>query len=127
MTIRLLFAGLISLVAYAAATLLSLGLFVENVPLLWMVVLFSAAFGLGTQPPINNYLSGMSSIFEDTLRMGKKIELPGTVAVAGVLENFGLRVTSIKALSGELLAIPDGEIRTVRNFSRGNFSWQITP
>ena len=69
-----------------------------------------------------DYLDGLSFIFEDTFAVGEKIELPGITAVEGMIERINLRTTSVRAPSGELYVVPNGEIRTVRNFSRGKFS-----
>ena len=49
-TLRSLIASTISFVAFAAATLASLSLFVSVNTLIWMIGLFSAAFGLGARP-----------------------------------------------------------------------------
>ncbi|MGD9092316.1 MAG: mechanosensitive ion channel, partial [Anaerolineales bacterium] len=121
-TIQSLIAGFISLIAFITATILSLGLFVDSTTLVWMVGLFSAAFGLGARPLISDYLQGISFIFEDTFTVGEKIELPGSPPVQGVIEAISLWSTSFRAPSGELFVVPNGEIRTVRNFSRGKFS-----
>ena len=121
-TIQSLIASAIRLAAFITAALLSIGLFVDSNTLIWMVGLFSAAFGLGARPLISDYLAGISFIFEDTFSVGEKTELPGPVHVEGVVEAISLRTTSIRATSGELFVVPNGEIRTVRNFSRGKFS-----
>lgn len=121
-TIQSLLASAISLVSFLTAILLSVGLFVEPDTLVWMVGLFSAAFGLGARPLIGDYLAGVSFIFEDTFSVGEKVELPGTNPVEGVIEAISLRTTSFRANSGELYVVPNGEIRTIRNFSRGKFS-----
>ena len=121
-TIQSLITSAISLFAFVTAALLSIGLFVEPNTLIWMVGLFSAAFGLGARPLISDYLAGISFIFEDTFAVGEKVELPGIHAVEGVIEAISLRITSIRAPSGELYVVPNGEIRTVRNYSRGKFS-----
>jgi moderate conductance mechanosensitive channel len=71
---------------------------------------------------ISDYLAGISFIFEDTYSVGEKTELYGVIPVEGVVEAISLRTTSIRASSGELFVVPNGEIRTVRNFSRGKFS-----
>ncbi|MBK6325033.1 MAG: mechanosensitive ion channel family protein [Chloroflexi bacterium] len=42
--------------------------------------------------------------------------------IEGVVEMVNLRTTQIRAPTGELLTVPNGEIRLVRNFSRGRFS-----
>jgi small-conductance mechanosensitive channel len=121
-TIKNLIASAISLIAFVVAALMSIGLFVETDTLVWMVGLFSAAFGLGARPLISDYLAGISFIFEDTFAVGEKIELPGIYPIEGVVEAISLRTTSFRAVPGELYIVPNGEIRTVRNFSRGKFS-----
>ena len=121
-TIQSLIASAIRLAAFITAALLSIGLFVESNTLIWMVGLFSAAFGLGARPLIGDYLAGVSFLFEDTFSVGEKVELPGAVTFEGVVETITLRITSLRANSGELLVVPNGEIRTVRNYSRGKFS-----
>jgi len=121
-TIQSLIVSAISLAAFITAALLSIGLFVDSNTLIWMVGLFSAAFGLGARPLISDYLAGVSFIFEDTFAVGEKIEILGPYPVEGVVEAISLRTTSIRATSGELYVVPNGEIRTVRNYSRGKFS-----
>ena len=121
-TIQSLVASAISLLSFLTALLLSLGLFIGTDTLVWMVGLFSAAFGLGARPLISDYLSGIGFIFEDTFSVGEKVEFPAAYPVEGVIESISLRTTSIRANSGELYVVPNGEIRTIRNFSRGKFS-----
>lgn len=51
--------------------------------------------------------------------MGEKVELLG---VEGVVEAVNLRTTLMRSPTGELFVVPNGEIRLIRNFSRGRFS-----
>jgi small-conductance mechanosensitive channel len=118
-TLRGLIASSISVVAFAAATLASLGQFVDATTLVWMVGLFSAAFGLGARPLISDVLAGINLIFEDAFAVGEKVEVLG---VEGVIEEVNLRTTWVRAPTGELYIVPNGEVRVVRNFSRGRFS-----
>ncbi len=106
-------------IAYLIALLASIGLFVDVSTLAWTVGLFSAAFGLGARPIISDILTGIGFIFEDTFSVGEKVEV---LDIEGVIEEINLRTTLIRAPSGELYVIPNGEIRTIRNFSRGRFS-----
>ncbi len=108
-----------TLVAYLLALLASIGIFVDISTLVWVVGLFSAAFGLGARPIISDVLTGIGFIFEDTFSVGEKVEV---LEIEGVIEAINLRTTLIRAPSGELYVIPNGEIRTIRNFSRGRFS-----
>lgn len=118
-TLQSLIASAISFVAFTAATLVSMGQFVPMDTLVWVVGLFSAAFGLGARPLISDVLSGLSLIFEDTFAVGEKVEMLG---VEGIVEAINLRTTWIRSPTGELYIVPNGEVRVVRNFSRGSFS-----
>ncbi len=118
-TLQSLFASAISFLAFFAAIIASFALFVNLDTLLWVVGLFSAAFGLGARPLISDYMTGISFIFDDTFAVGEKVEILG---VEGVIESIDLRNTWMRAQSGESYVIPNGEIRMVRNYSRGKFS-----
>ncbi|MBN1964534.1 MAG: mechanosensitive ion channel family protein [Anaerolineae bacterium] len=118
-TLRDLFASVLSFVAFLLAFVFALGHFVDATTLVWMVGLFSAAFGLGARPLIADYLTGIGFIFENAFDIGEKVELVG---VEGVVESISLRTTQLRAPTGELYTIPNGEVRVIRNFSRGRFS-----
>lgn len=118
-TLHGLIASAISLLAFIFAIIFSVSRFVDAQTVVWMVGLFSAAFGLGARPLVNDFLAGASFIFEDTYGVGEKVEILG---IEGVIERVTLRVTIMRAPSGELLVVPNGDIRVVRNYSRGRFS-----
>jgi small conductance mechanosensitive channel len=123
-TLRGLVASAITFLAFAAATFASLSMAVQTDTLVWMVGLFSAAFGLGARPLLADFLTGISFMFEDTFDVGEKVELLGPVGggVEGVVEAVNLRTTLIRSPTGESFTVPNGEVRIVRNFSRGRFS-----
>ena len=118
-TLHGLIASAISLLAFVVAVIFGISRFVDAQTVVWMVGLFSAAFGLGARPLVNDFLAGANFIFEDTYGVGEKVEILG---VEGVIERVTLRVTIMRAPSGELLIVPNGDIRVVRNYSRGRFS-----
>lgn len=118
-TLNGLVASAITMAAFALATFFSLSLFVSANTLIWVIGLFSAAFGLGARPLVNDFLSGLSLIFEDTYDVGEKLEVMG---VEGVVEEVNVRTTLLRAPTGELYVVPNGDVRVIRNFSRGRFS-----
>lgn len=118
-TLKSLLASGIGMIAYIMAGIASVGLFVSTDTLVWIVGLFSAAFGLAARPLISDIMTGIGFIFEDTFAVGEKVELLG---VEGVVEAINLRTSLLRSPTGELFVIPNGEIRTIRNFSRGRFS-----
>jgi small-conductance mechanosensitive channel len=118
-TLTSLVASAITFLSVVTAVLLSLSLFVGGETLVWMVGLFAAAFGLGARPLVSDYLTGVGFLFEDTFDVGEKVDILGN---EGVVEAVNLRTTTLRSPSGELFVVPNGEIRIVRNFSRGRFS-----
>ncbi|MDQ4075856.1 MAG: mechanosensitive ion channel family protein [Chloroflexota bacterium] len=81
--------------------------------------LFSAGFGLGARPLVSDYLAGITLLFEYSYAFGEKVEI---MDVIGTVEAVGIRTTVIRADSGELFVVPNGDVRVIRNFSRGTFS-----
>ena len=92
-TLQALLSNVISISAIIVAILLSFALFVSIDTMIWVVGLFSAAFGLGARPFISDYLTGLSFIFEDIYDVGDKIEIPmSPQRVEGVVEHINLRI-----------------------------------
>jgi small-conductance mechanosensitive channel len=106
-------------IVYAVTAILVLSLFVNSAGLFTFLGLFSAAFGLGARPLVQDYISGVIFIFEDQYNVGEKVEIFG---IEGTVIDVNLRTTILRAPSGELFIIPNGEVRVVRNFGRGEFS-----
>jgi len=121
-TLHSLISSAINLVVIILALLASMALFIDLNTLAWVVGLFSTAFGFGARLVIGDYLGGLSFLFEDTFSVGEKIEISGSPTIEGVVETINLRTTMLRSSSGELYIVPNGEIRVVRNFSRGKFS-----
>lgn len=96
---------------------------VERGDLVWIIGLLSAGIGLAARPVLTDYLHGITFIFGDTFAVGEKIHLPGVPGdVEGTVEQVGLRALSVRAQTGELFMVPNGEVRVVRNFGRGHYS-----
>jgi small conductance mechanosensitive channel len=121
MTLQGLLADGISGAVLVAAFLLAL-VRLAGVPaqtMAWAIGLLGAGIGLAARPLISDYLAGIGFVIEDTFSVGEKVRL-GTEE--GVIERVDLRTTQLRAMSGELVTVPNGEIRIVHNFSRGRFS-----
>lgn len=122
-TLEGLVGSLISFLATAVAIIATLSLFVEPSTLLWIVGLFSAAFGLGARGLVSNVLYGASFIFKNTFAIGEKVEMTiGMVKVEGLIEEVNLTNTLVRAPTGELYVVPNGDIGVIRNFNRAPFS-----
>lgn len=81
--------------------------------------LFGAGFGLGVRPLVSDYLAGFTLLFENSYAHGEKVEI---MEVMGTVERVGIRTTLIRGDTGELFVVPNGDVRVIRNFSRGAFS-----
>ncbi len=121
-TTRRLISSFVTIVAFAVATIFSLALFVPAETIVWVIGLFAGGFGIALMPLLRDMFTGITFLFEDTFDVGEKVELLTAGSIEGVVEHVNLRTTSIRARSGELFVVPNGEIRVVRNFSRGHFS-----
>lgn len=118
-TINRLSRDLTRFVIVLTALIAAVALYVDSRGLFTFLGLFSAAFGLGARPLVSDYMSGAVYLFEDLFAIGDKVEVFG---IEGMVEDVRLRTTVLRAPSGELYFIPNGEIRAVRNFARGTFS-----
>jgi small conductance mechanosensitive channel len=114
-----LISSAITVAAFVVATIASLSLFIDTNTLVWVIGLFSAAFGLGARNVVNDLVSGVSLIFADDYDVGEKVEIAG---VEGVIEAVNVRTTLMRSPTGELYVVPNGDVRLIRNFSRGRFS-----
>lgn len=118
-TLKTLSKHLTRAVIFAICTVFILSIFVNTAGLLTFLGLFSAAFGLGARPLVQDYISGAIFVFEDQYNVGEKVEIVG---IEGTVMDVNLRTTILRSPSGELYIIPNGEVRVVRNFGRGEFS-----
>ncbi|NPV87509.1 MAG: mechanosensitive ion channel family protein [Anaerolineae bacterium] len=121
-TLESLLTSAIRTLAFIIAILAAIAQYVELSTLVWVIGLFSAAFGLAARPIISDMLTGVDFIFRDTFAVGEKVMLYVPHEIEGIIETINLSSTCLRAPSGELYTIPNGEIRVVRNFSRGDFS-----
>lgn len=122
-TLQRLYASLITAAAVLLVILGILRIFVEPSQIIWIIGLFSAGFGLGARVLVADLIAGTTYIFSNTFAIGEKVEF--TVAgnkVDGVVEDVNMRSTLVRARSGELFTIPNGEIGVIRNFTRAPFS-----
>jgi moderate conductance mechanosensitive channel len=125
-TLQALTTSLINFFLFLVATALSLSLFVSASTLVWVLGLFSAAFGIAARPIVSDLLSGIGFLFQETFDIGEKVEFILTGSnIQGVIEKVNLTTTIVRAPTGEQYTLPNGEIRVVRNFSRGKFSQTV--
>ncbi|GAB4195038.1 MAG: hypothetical protein OHK0013_00820 [Sandaracinaceae bacterium] len=85
-------------------------------PVLATAGVAGVAIGFGAQAFVRDYLTGFLLLFEDQLRQGEVVRI-GTHA--GLVEEVTLRYVRLRDLEGKVVFIPNGEIKTVENLTRG--------
>lgn len=75
------------------------------------------AFGFGAQSLVKDIVTGFFILLEDQYGVGDYVTIG---SMTGTVEDIGLRVTKLRAYTGELHIIPNGGISIVTNLSRGN-------
>ncbi|MFL5806768.1 MAG: mechanosensitive ion channel family protein [Roseiflexaceae bacterium] len=120
-TLHYLVGSLLNGLAVLVTLLIILAMFVQPSALITALGLLSAGIGIAARPFISDFLGGIVLLFEDQFVLGDKVEI-GDKNVSGVVERVSLRTTHIRGDSGELWIVPNGDVRTIRNFTRGSFS-----
>lgn len=75
------------------------------------------AIGFGAQSLVKDLITGFFILVEDQYSVGEHIQVEG---YEGIVEDLGVRVSKIRDFSGELHIIPNGNISTVTNKTRGS-------
>lgn len=95
-----------------------------NVPVTTLVApatLIGAAIGFGSQRLVQDVLSGFFLLSERQYGYGDMVRIaaPGaTTGVTGAVEELTLRTTMLRTIDGEVVIIPNGEVRQVTNRSK---------
>lgn len=90
---------------------------IPTAPLLATAGLGGLALGFGAQSLVKDIFTGFFILFEDQYGVGDYITIGN---MTGTVEDMGLRITKVRSSNGDLHIIPNGEIKTVTNHSRGN-------
>lgn len=75
------------------------------------------ALGFGAQSLVKDIISGFFILAENQFAVGDVVTIGD---MTGTVEEMELRVTKIRNFNGELYTIPNGEIKTVTNHTKGN-------
>lgn len=74
------------------------------------------AVGFGAQTLVKDCISGFFLILDDVVQVGDVAQIDDKT---GTVERVGLRVTQVRAYSGQLWYLPNGAIEKVGNYHRG--------
>ena len=85
-------------------------------PLLAGAGIVGIAVGFGAQHLIRDFLNGLFILLEDQYNKGDVVKIAG---IAGQVEDITLRRTTLRDLDGLVHSIPNGEITTASNYTKG--------
>jgi small-conductance mechanosensitive channel len=114
--------GLIKSVGRVVVLLLAVFLTLNQVvglntaPLLAGISILGLAVSFGAQSLVKDFIAGTFILIENQFAVGDIIEAGGK---AGVVESMTLRITCLRDLEGTLHIIPNGQIASVSNKTRG--------
>jgi small conductance mechanosensitive channel len=89
---------------------------VDTTPILAGAGILGLAGGLGAQSLVTDVVSGFFILFENWYLVGDIVQIGDSV---GRVEAVSIRHTQVRDEQGRLFIIPNGQIKTVTNFSKG--------
>ena len=102
---------------YFGSVLFMLGVFeIDTTPILAGAGILGLAGGLGAQSLVTDVVSGFFILFENWYLVGDIVQIGDAV---GRVEAVSIRHTQLRDEQGKLFIIPNGQIKTVTNFSKG--------
>jgi moderate conductance mechanosensitive channel len=88
---------------------------IDMAPLLAGAGIIGLAFGFGGQYLIRDIINGVFILIEGQYRINDVVKIGDE---AGLVESVNLRVTRLRDLEGRVIFIPNGEIKTVINYTK---------
>ena len=122
-TAQQLVASLISFTAFTLAAIFAVGQFVSLTSMAVLATVLANAFGFAARDYVGDLLNGLSNLFEDRFDVGDNIEILRVEdEIRGIVEQVNIRTMSLRTRSGQLVIVPQGQVRIIRNFTRGAFT-----
>jgi moderate conductance mechanosensitive channel len=88
---------------------------IEIGPLLASLGVLGLAFGFGAQELVRDFVTGFFILLENHIRIGDVAVINGT---GGLVENIGLRTTTLRDLSGVVHIFQNGKINSLSNMTK---------
>ncbi len=104
------------LLIIALALLMTLNQFINIGPILAGAGILGLAVSFGAQSLVKDVITGFFMLVENSLSVGDTVEIAGKT---GTVERVTLRVVRLRDVDGTLHIIPNGQITTVSNQTRG--------
>lgn len=115
-TIASLLKGVGKIVILVFTLILTLNQFIDIAPLLAGAGILGLAVSFGSQSLVKDVIAGFFILMENQFAIGDVIEVAG---LSGGVEKMTLRVVMLRDIHGVLHIIPNGQITTVSNRTRG--------
>ncbi len=116
-TLRSLITSVFNYILYFVMATVVLSLFGVNVSSLLAVAgVGGVAIAFGAQTLVKDVISGLFIWVEGSIAVGDIVSING---MDGVVEAIAIRTTTLRNYNGNLFTIPNGDIRTITNMSRG--------
>jgi len=115
-TVSGLLRGVGRIIIAVFVVILTLDTFLDIGPLLAGAGIIGLAISFGAQSLVKDVIAGFFILFEHQFDVGDVIEVAGK---SGGVERMTLRVVMLRDISGTLHIIPNGQITTVSNQTRG--------
>ncbi len=104
------------LLIIALALLMTLNQFINIGPILAGAGILGLAVSFGAQSLVKDVITGFFMLVENSISVGDTVEIAGKT---GTVERVTLRVVRLRDVDGTLHIIPNGQITTVSNQTRG--------
>lgn len=115
-TVLSLLTSLFDYIIYFAVLIIVLArLGVDTSSLLTVAGIGGVAISLGSQTLIKDFIAGVFLWIDGYIKIGDTITIG---AQTGTVENVALRTTTLRTTNGNLIMIPNGDIRAITNRSR---------
>lgn len=113
-------------VIFSIVVLVVISIFIKNpLPGVAGATILAAVLGFGAQSFLRDVIAGFSIVFEGQYSVGDFVEISPPQGVTGIVEELGLRMTKVRALSGEVSFIPNGAILGVTNYISGRQRFNV--
>jgi small conductance mechanosensitive channel len=104
-------------VALIAGMLVLAELGISVAPILGAAGVVGLAVGFGAQSLVRDYFTGFFLLLENQIRQGDVVKIADH---AGLVEEITLRYVRLRDYDGNVHFVPNGEVKTVVNMSRGH-------
>jgi small-conductance mechanosensitive channel len=112
-------------VTFAVVALFIVSIFLRDaLPTIAGASILAAVLGFSAQNFLRDIIAGFFILFEGQYNVGDFVWVESAKA-AGIVEEFGLRTTTLRTPSGEHVYIPNGSITSVTKYGSGQQSYTI--